>query len=1072
MKYSNYSKIINRIRKKPFRIHCFIAIIYVLSLTTQCFGQTYFFEYIKKVNYNLASDKVYAILINTDQKIWLGTDIGLSIFDGKDIRNYSKKDGLADNGVNTLYRDSHGFIWLGHRKGGISRFDGFKFESRTDKLIFKESDITSFCEDSEGNLWITSVGAGAIKISNPKQKLEDIKYEQYKGNRLSDVVFNCTMLENKKLYFITNASVIKYYNSQKNNFETLEKKGLPNYFQITCMLEDNESNLWIGTYHGGLYKYIKKEDRIQFFDIRDGLASNYISSIFQDRAGDIWVSHYEGGGITRLRNGKIISNFNKDNGLNDYNIYCISEDREGNILIGTRENGLVILKDESFTLYINNEKQFPSVEVFSIITDKDKRYWFGTNDGLVIYDTKAKNDKKFTIIPGNVFGNPKKVRFIKEDLDQNLWIGTIGDGVFMYNIKTKKIETPLLGLPLDNFYDITALEIDKKNNLWIGTKFYLLRYNIKTADLQTFTQGDGLIGSNITAVYIDKNNVKYIGSQEKSGLTIIPNDTVSRNDLKFELGGATPTSITGDTKGNIWIGTQNQGVICFKNGNIVKQYSQADGLLSDVISFVKIFNGSLFVGTGVGMNKIDLNTDNITVYTKRNGLPGIETKQNAVYGDNENTLWIGTISGVVRYAPKLEKKANIEPIPKINYVIVNKDTLDISKVKNLSYSQRSVKLDFSCVSLTNQDAVIFKYILEGSTNSEWQNTTKQQKDYDQLEPGNYKFKVIARNYAGVWSSTPAEFSFRINPPFYRTWWFIWICIIIGLVILFGYIKAREKQLIKEKRVLEEKVKERTQEIVNINRQLEVKNKDITDSIQYASRIQNAILPPDLPFENTFVLFKPKDIVSGDFFWFMAQENSEWFAAVDCTGHGVPGAFMSIIGHNSLNRILQEFNITKPSEILNHLNEEIAATLHHYHKDNQIHDGMDIALASYDKETRTLEYSGAFNPLWLIRKNELIETRANRYAIGLAPGIEKDFTNNEIKIENGDTIYLFSDGYADQFGGPDNRKLKVGYFKEILLGIQHLSMAEQKNHLNDFIEKWRGENVQLDDILVIGRRFEF
>jgi serine phosphatase RsbU (regulator of sigma subunit) len=181
--------------------------------------------------------------------------------------------------------------------------------------------------------------------------------------------------------------------------------------------------------------------------------------------------------------------------------------------------------------------------------------------------------------------------------------------------------------------------------------------------------------------------------------------------------------------------------------------------------------------------------------------------------------------------------------------------------------------------------------------------------------------------------------------------------------------------------------------------------------------------------------------------------------------------MSIIGHSSLNKIVQESEIYKPSDILNQLNREIADTLHHYHQDNQIHDGMDIALASYNKDTQILEFAGAFNPLWLIRNNTLIETRANRYAIGLAPEIEKDFLNNQIKVENGDTIYLFSDGYADQFGGPDYKKLKVGYFKEILLGIQNLSMPEQKQHLDDFIETWKNGSVQIDDILVIGRRFE-
>jgi ligand-binding sensor domain-containing protein/serine phosphatase RsbU (regulator of sigma subunit) len=997
----------------------------------------------------------------------MGTSDGLSIFDGKTVDNYSKINGLAEYGIYILFQDSKKNIWMGHRKGGISRYNGKKIESRNDKLLLKDKDITSICEDAQGNIWITSDGAGVIKITNPSAPLEKIQYEQYKG-RLSDQVFGCTLLHDKRIYFVTSAG-IKTYNSKTNSFDLFSLPNMPNFFQISCLLEDKDLNLWLGTVHGGLYQYIQKEHKFKVYDIRDGLAYNYVYCLHQDSKGDIWAGHLEGGGITRLRNGNILNVFNKENGLNDDNIYAIDEDNEGNILIATKFNGLAILKEESFSLFVTNEKQFPSTEIWSFIEDKDKKLWFGTNNGVVIYDPKAVSKNNFSIIPGEAYFKPSQVRFMKTDRDKNIWFGLADYGVCVFRTKTKKFEFPPNLNLLDNFKEITALEVDKNNKLWIGTKSYLYLYNIKKETGTTILQGNGLQSSDITSIYVDKNNIKYIGSN--NGLTVVK-DSVTKDCPKYDLEGATPNCITGDDNGNIWIGTQNRGVICFKNGKIGTKFSKNDGLLSDVINFIACFNGSLFVGTGVGMNRVDLKTHNIFTYTKRNGLPGIETKRNAVYIDSKKNLWIGTIGGAVRYCPKYEKLVTTAPVSRINHFIVNFDTIDVNRKLHFKYNQNSVVIDYSCVSLTNPDVVIYKVKLEGVVNSHWQITSVPQSSYPMLPPGTYTFMVMARNYAGVWSSQPAEFTFTINPPFYKTWWFITACIVIGLIILFIYIKAREKKLIKEKRVLEEKVIERTIEVVNINRQLELKNKDIVDSIQYASRIQNALLPPDLPFENSFYLFKPKDIVSGDFIWFYTHENMEWFAAVDCTGHGVPGAFMSIIGHSCLNKILQEYNIVEPASILNHLNEEIAETLHQYHKDNQIHDGMDIALASFDKDTKILQYSGAFNPLWLFRDHTLIESRANRYAIGLAPEIEKNFTNHEIKIEKGDTIYLFSDGYADQFGGPDNKKLKIGYFKEILLGIQHLTMTEQKKHLDEFIENWRGNNIQLDDILVIGRRFEF
>jgi serine phosphatase RsbU (regulator of sigma subunit) len=282
---------------------------------------------------------------------------------------------------------------------------------------------------------------------------------------------------------------------------------------------------------------------------------------------------------------------------------------------------------------------------------------------------------------------------------------------------------------------------------------------------------------------------------------------------------------------------------------------------------------------------------------------------------------------------------------------------------------------------------------------------------------------------------------------------------------------RERQLVKEKEVLEQIVKERTAEVVEKNEELAMKNKDILDSILYASRIQGALLPPELPFDNTFVLFRPKDIVSGDFFWFIKERGFEWISAVDCTGHGVPGAFMSIIGHNSLNKIVRELGIEEPAKILNQLDVEVIRTLNQYKTDNTIRDGMDIALIRFDPERRLLQFAGGCNPLYLIRNGELIETRANRYAIGMSE-TEKDFTNNEIQIESGDSIYIFSDGYADQFGGPDGKKLKIGKFKEYILKLQGHPMNEQKELLNKYFEDWVGNHEQVDDVTVIGRQFLF
>lgn len=257
------------------------------------------------------------------------------------------------------------------------------------------------------------------------------------------------------------------------------------------------------------------------------------------------------------------------------------------------------------------------------------------------------------------------------------------------------------------------------------------------------------------------------------------------------------------------------------------------------------------------------------------------------------------------------------------------------------------------------------------------------------------------------------------------------------------------------------------------KRVEQKNKDILDSINYAKRIQDAIFPPEALSQEllpeSFILFKPKDIISGDFYWVEKFEGKTFIAAVDCTGHGVPGALLSIVGYNLLSKSINEHNHTKPNEILDELSNGINKTLRQNIESLGIKDTMDIALCAIDREKNILEYSGAYNSLYLVRKNELREIRADRFPVGVfSSGELKKFTNHEIAIEKGDAIYLFSDGYPDQFGGPKGKKLKYKGFKEILLSIQHLTMREQKEALDTMIENWKQTNEeQTDDILIIG-----
>lgn len=291
-----------------------------------------------------------------------------------------------------------------------------------------------------------------------------------------------------------------------------------------------------------------------------------------------------------------------------------------------------------------------------------------------------------------------------------------------------------------------------------------------------------------------------------------------------------------------------------------------------------------------------------------------------------------------------------------------------------------------------------------------------------------------------------------------------------LVLIMAIVAYREN---KEKQKVNQLLSVQNEEITRQKSLIEEKNKDIVDSIQYAKRIQEAIYPSKKLvrsyLEESFILFKPKDIISGDFYWMVTIGNKILFAAVDCTGHGVPGALMSIVGYNGLNQAVNEYKLTKPNEILNHLNKTVNYTLNKSRKEEiTLQDGMDIALCCYDKENKKLEYAGAYNPLYLVRKGQLLEFKADRQAVGAFVENElKLFTNTEIPIEVGDIVYVFSDGYADQFGGDQGKKFTYKRLKDTLVSISSKTMDEQRHTLHLTFEHWKGTLEQVDDVCLIG-----
>jgi len=417
----------------------------------------------------------------------------------------------------------------------------------------------------------------------------------------------------------------------------------------------------------------------------------------------------------------------------------------------------------------------------------------------------------------------------------------------------------------------------------------------------------------------------------------------------------------------------------------------------------------------------------------------------------------------------IDRQRSAQITPAIDILIKN-----VSNERGTSFNLTDIKFQ------RGDDVIIFDIIAPGYLK---QNTTqyqyfisKQMSDWSPWSvkthfekpisnPGDYTLQVRAKDLWGnIGESQSVDFT--IKAPFTQTAFFYILSILVSLFIIILIIRFRERQLHNKNRILEEKVRERTAEIA-------AQKEEITSSIEYASRIQLAMLPMEDHFRANFsdycIFYRPRDIVSGDFYWIGEDDKSIFLTVGDCTGHGVPGAFMSTLGISTLNEIIANNRSLQANKVLNLLRKKTMKSLHQTGKEGEASDGMDISFCILNKDRKKLQFAGAYNPFFIFQNGEFKEYKADRMPIGIYYGEEVPFTNYAISVEKGDTFYLFSDGFTDQFGGPDGSKFKKSNLKKLLSEIYSRPMAEQRNILETELATWQGSLPQVDDITIIGIR---
>ena len=613
---------INFIKSQTRLIVWLILFLPVTNLAGQT--QKYFFDNYS-VKQGLSEQKVYTLLQDSKDYIWLGTANGLSRFDGKKIENFTSGDNLAAGGVKSITEDSLGYIWFGHLNGGITRYDGQKFEQVSFDSLKLTGDVTGIVQ-IKNQLWFTSSNEGAIQVDYPVRDLQHMKAKLFRGKEgLSDQVFGATKLRDGSLICVT-AVGLKKYNNEEKKFEGFRMPHMTTYFSTSCLFEDSHKNLWFGTYNGGVYKYIMSESRMEYYDlIRMCVASNFVFCINEDNQGRIWIGTW-GGGIA-LFDGDKFRKFNSGDGLIPTNIYKIIEDVEGNILIADRDNGLTIYKGDASNTIIEKEI-LPNPNVNAICEDLTGGVWFGTNSGISRYYPGGEKKTLFFNKINNAISDD--IRFIKLDKEGNIWIGSNDGGVIMYNVKTSRFEAqPYINSTIYKDGKVRGMEIDKNNNLWIGTSDGVAEGTINGQNFKRYNSMDSVIIAEISALYCDPEGDMWIGIEKIGGKLpgVIKFNSVAKDFKRIPaLSGILAKTLVMDKKGILWIGT-SEGLKAFGNDSVIFTITQKDGLLSNNINLLSTGDdGSIYIGTNNGLNRYFPETKRMFSYTERNGFTGIETK--------------------------------------------------------------------------------------------------------------------------------------------------------------------------------------------------------------------------------------------------------------------------------------------------------------------------------------------------------------------------------------------------------------------------------------------------------------
>ncbi|MBK9592107.1 MAG: SpoIIE family protein phosphatase [Crocinitomicaceae bacterium] len=1056
----------------------------------------------------LPASNISSILEDQFGFMWFASPAGLTRYDGNYFYHYTEENGLPDNFVSEIYLDKKQNMWISTRSG-LVRFDGERFEIYTEETGLTSNNPASFCEDDNGNLWFTGNGITKYDYQN------FYHYSAEDGLRMDNVLELGVDSLNRIFIgyygdtpdFFANDTL---YRLQEDIHRGFEKFG--SNIQ-TATFRDADKNLWIGNYNGGVVN-VKSNNTTICYKPKSGLPMLSFGSIMQDSQGYMWCSSNEGG-VMKLEGDKFISYTTKQ-GLNINYAQTIFEDSKGNIWVGTLGGGVNKIIPNSFRSYDETDGM-STKSVNSISMQEDGTMIFGTwAHGIWMFDGKYWNHPtKF--IQGLI------VYDTETDYLGNTIVGAHMHGTYYLAPSEKDTAFFDHGFNFNNIPDFKSYGVrkiirDENDDIWLFDDLkgiYVLALNdTKTAyeKVYRYTTASGLNSDKLRYALKDSKNRFWLVDQQ-NGLSCIDHGKITHYTEKDGLLSNNSVTLYEDYQQQLIIGTDKG--LCIFDGDKFKSITVEDGLSNSLVrSIVEDDQHRLWLGTNRGLNLLQPDSSKsigyaITVYESKDGLKSMEFMPHCAQMDKQNNIWWSTRRGLVKlnldsFDAKQELPVvQITQLDLMNQLVdfqgladsisqhtkyyVADSSLNLSEVKFDSLVPyfnypKTVTLPYYINTLTFRYAssvalpthqIKYRTRLVGFDESWSAESFDSEAKFANLPAGEYCFEVQAKMQNNPWGEI-TSYSFTIHPPFWKTWWFRALVFVVVLLFIYLIFRWRNRALIIRQLQLEETVAERTQEIQEQKTLIEEKQVEILDSINYAQRIQRALLAGDdllkRNLRDYFVFFQPKDIVSGDFYWCseVATKNFILLTA-DSTGHGVPGAIMSMLNIASVEKAVESEKLTSPAAILNFTRKKIIETLAKDGSADGGKDGMDCSLISFDFEKMELTYSAANNGIWILREGALLEFAPDKMPVGKHIHDQTPFSEQTIPIFKDDIVYSFTDGMADQFGGPKGKKFKYKSLKELLVEISSQPMIQQKARLEKTLQDWKGDLEQVDDVCVIGVR---